>query len=137
MTGVERAGMAAAVVVALTACSSSSHPRAAGFPSPAPCPDRSINPAKTVQLTAVGGTPDIPVQLHTAFEVVAHGRADIGTPMVTPADAVCLIALSPAAPTRTGIYLAVKPGHITVSATITGLPGGAGHTLYSATFVVR
>lgn len=89
-----------------------------------------------MQLTTLEGKPDVPVRLHTSFQVVAHAHVNVSTPIVTPADAV-LIALSPSAPTRTGIYFALKPGHITVAASITGGPGDYLRPLYGATFMVR
>lgn len=137
MTGARSLCVATAVLVVVTGCTSTSHPRVAAHPSPSPCPDRSIGRATTVQLIAQGGTPDVRIQLHTAVQVVVHGRANISAPVVTPPDAVCVIALSPPAQSRTGIYFTVKPARITIAATITGVAGGVGHPLYGATLVVR
>jgi hypothetical protein len=108
------------------------------YPTPDSCPTRRLAPQVRVTLTAIGGKPDIQVHVHATFQVVVYasprGRTLITRPIVTPADAVCTVSLSPLAPRRTATYYVLQPGRIIVAATITGVPGGIGHPVFSATF---
>lgn len=112
---------------------------AATHPSPAACHSVSIGQPRAFTLTAFEGRPTAALRLHSTFEVIIHGRAParITTPVVTPSDAVCLVALSPLGTTRTATYFTLKRGHVTIAATITGVPGGVDHPLYGGRFTVR
>jgi uncharacterized membrane protein YeiH len=112
---------------------------AAAYPSPSACHSVSAGQPAKFTLTDIEGRPTVAVRLHSTFEVIMHGTAParIRTPIVTPADAVCLVALSPSGTTRTATYFTLKRGLVTIAATITGVPGGLPHPLYGGHFTVR